>query len=180
MKKVICTLLLLVLVAATAGAEPDSFQTGPFEVSFDLGLNKSEYDVAVDEPFVEETLSGKFLNKYETHILKNSGEEFAAAQIIVTTFGTPQKAPSALMEKTLLEMESANPNNYDLDSAQRVIDGQQGVIVSAHSVNLQDLAYDAMYLIRSDPETPLVQIISFFPWNEGTLSLLKTIHVRRV
>lgn len=180
MKKVICTLLLLVLVAATAGAEPDSFQTGPFEVSFDLGLNKSEYDITMDEPFVEETLSGKFLNKYKTNILKNSGEEFAAAQIIVTTFDTPQKASPALMEETLLEMESENPNNYNLNSAQRIIDGQQGVIVSEYSVNLPDIAYNAMYLIRSDPETPLVQIISLFPWNEGTLSLLKTIHVRRV
>lgn len=32
----------------------------------------------------------------------------------------------------------------------------------------------------SDPKNPMVQITSTYPWNEGTLQLLKTIHVEKV
>ena len=69
MKKVLVTLALMVLLSMLASAENDSVTTGPYKISFDLGLNHSYYNVTVETPVLSETLSGERSTEYG-HSLK--------------------------------------------------------------------------------------------------------------
>jgi hypothetical protein len=40
--------------------------------------------------------------------------------------------------------------------------------------------YYIMYHAEFDPGHVLVEIMSYYPWDEGTLQLLKMIHVERI
>jgi hypothetical protein len=82
----------------------------------------------------------------------------------------------------LKEKYSDDPRISGLSSGTRTIDGASGAIASMtmrfDSDNVFDV-YQATYQAPFDPAHTLVEIFSSYPWDEGTLQLLKTIHVEK-
>ena len=67
----------------------------------------------------------------------------------------------------------------DVQTAGRKIDGHDGAVVSGTSImsGMEVNTYVARYYLSS---TTIVDLMSSYPWDEGTLSLLKTIHVEKI
>lgn len=60
-----------------------------------------------------------------------------------------------------------------VDSARIVIDPKNPLMTSFSS-------YHILYGTAFDPSRVVVEIVSMYPWDEGTLQLLKTIHVEKI
>ena len=60
----------------------------------------------------------------------------------------------------------------------RTIDGVSGSITTAGPLDNGITIYMAAYHPSFDPKRVNVTIISNYPWDEGTLKLLQTIHVK--
>jgi hypothetical protein len=73
----------------------------------------------------------------------------------------------------------------NLKVAIRAIDNTSGAVASMDLVfdpNQIDHieSYHVLYYAVFDPSHVTIEIMSYYPWNEGTLQLLKTIHVQRL
>lgn len=199
------------LITALVTAVPDSVITGPYKVSFDLGLNHSDYNITVDPPKHTEALNGIERTDYEigissninTSVLERYGinrttairngipstmanlmslglfhyaiigiKEFKEAQPV----GTAEDAAAALKS-----IYGDSPNISEFNVATRTIDGTSGAVASMGYVidSFPLEAYDALCTSAFDPSHVIVEITSFYPWDDGTLQLLKSIHVTR-
>ena len=82
-----------------------------------------------------------------------------------------------------LGLLDSDPRISGYQSDIRTIDGSSGAIASGTFAATNDIyvtLYHAAYMLPSDPASTVVQIVSTYPWNGGTLQLLKTIHVEEV
>lgn len=180
----ILLLILITLSVPAANAVPDSIATGPYQISFDIGLNRDDYIVDVKPPIEDETLSGEKRTEYPVWIINKTGDK-QFMSISVITLGTSTNPMMSGPElKQGLELIYANdPRVSGLNAAARTIDGRSGAVASMNykfdSENILT-SYDAMYQPIFDPHHSLVRINSLYPWNGGTLQLLKTIHVEKV
>jgi len=180
-KQFILLLVLIAFVLPIVNAAPDSVVTGPYKVSFDLGLRSDEYAVNVTAPVITETLGGDKLTQYS--VLINPGTYFGAA--IKIEYSEEKRAIITGPDWELVLKSSAgdDPRVSGIVSDTRVIDGASGAIVSAmvklDSETIVD-EYHAIYQAPFDPTHALVIITSYYPWDKGTLQLLKTIHVEKV
>ena len=73
MKKVLLAVALMVLLSVLASAENDSVATGPYMVSFDLGIPKSAYNVSISPPKESESLSREKSVEYSLKITNETG-----------------------------------------------------------------------------------------------------------
>jgi hypothetical protein len=81
------------------------------------------------------------------------------------------------MEKNTLSRLS---DTYDIEAAGRKIDGYDGAVASGTTWISSDIGDVDLYSAVYRPSlTTVVGLYSFYPWDEGTLSLLKTIHVEK-
>jgi hypothetical protein len=70
-------------------------------------------------------------------------------------------------------------DTYDVQAAERNIDNTHGAIASGKSRAL--IVVTDVYIAKYYPSsTTDMNIVSTYPWDEGTLSLLKTIHVEKI
>ncbi len=204
--RAIIFLALVLTAVCSANAVSDSIAAGPYEVSFDIGLNRSDYRSVVDGPMTTETLGGYDITRYEILILNASNEavysqissidsaadliatkELRILTILITEF--KEALPVVLTPTELKDMLEGilrgDPRVSDIRSDARAIDGVDGAVSSAvysfnPSLDGRAEVYMALYPARFDSGQALVEIISYFPWDEGTLQLLKTISVQRV
>jgi hypothetical protein len=177
-KWLIIILLLLGYFSHLAFANQESLTTGPYTVSFDIGLKRNDYNISVEKPVQSEELSGATKNQYKIQILNSSGPDFIsiylssqAAIPILTADQFKQKIDRILANDTGI---------VDVQTSTRIIDGVMGVAVSEGIIlegSNTTKAYEAYYLPTFDPRHVTVHISSTYPWEKGTLQLLKTIHV---
>jgi hypothetical protein len=165
------------MIAISLGvASPDSIATGPFKISFDLGFTKENYIVTVDLPKEEESLSGEMSTLYKIKIENKTGLT-RFANIVITDHQEEQKIPTAeemasFLRPLLIDMDAEN-----VEATTRKIDGTVGAIASGDYLVFK--FYHATYNPSFDPYHISVIIDSVYPWEEGTLQLLKTFHIEK-
>ncbi|MBP7069671.1 MAG: hypothetical protein KBA97_01210 [Methanothrix sp.] len=174
----ITIMAFLVLLIMACMAEPDSVTTGPYKVTFDLGIPKEAYKVEVEDPETKESLSGDVSTKFEINLINKTGIT-RRANIALTSHEIDQVIPTQdelvpMLKISLLELDGA----YNVDAAARKIDGHDGAAGSAtgRSSGIEFTAFTAIYYPSS---TTTVTMFSAYPWDEGTLQLLRTIHVEK-
>ena len=174
-------IIALLTIIVPCIAEPNSVTTGPYKITFDLGIPNNAYKVEIAEPETTESLSGDIRTTYAVNLINKTGIS-RRASIILTSYETEQVTPLQdelvqVLKYSLLQID----NLYNIDAGKRKIDGENGAVGSATlrspETGLNIDTYTAIYFPSS---TTIVNLYSSYPWEEGTLSLLKTIHVEKV
>ena len=141
--------------------------------SFDLNITQ-EYNVKNETKHLE-TYSGV---KYDVYTIElNSEDNFALISIAYY---------NDTMNKNIEDMRSNGEdflrslNNYNIKTHNRTIDNQSGVLSIGANSN-GDCMFAAQYWAKLTQygETNIL-LESDYPWDSGTLNLLKTIHVKLI
>lgn len=177
----IAIVALLALLIMPCIAVQDSVTTGPYKVTFDLGIPKEAYyKIKTIDPKMTETLRGDKPTEYQINIFGAAGtNKFMLIKIIYSEKPSPFLSGSDL--ELILKSRDASISKFE--SGIRIIDGANGAIASGVPIADSETpldTYHALYEPLFDPTRILVEIYSQFPWEEGTLSLLKTIHVEKI
>ena len=181
MKKVLMLLELLLLPAACVSAESEHIVAGPYTISFDLGLPHSAYATTLEGPATSESLSGLVSTKYEIKLENKTGIG-RRVTITLTKYDIPQAIPTAEEMKMVMDyMFKKDYQNKNVETAIRSIDGVTGAVMSVDrtAYGVDDRYYGAIYYPAVDNGMLMVVMASGYPWDEGTLQLLKTIHVEK-
>jgi len=177
MKIISMALAAFICLSILGLAVPDSAVTGPYNVTFDLGIPKEAYKVEIEEPEINESLSGEISTQYAIELVNKTGLTRRAA-IILTLYEVEQVLPTKdeivqIIKYAILQIE----NMHDVEESERMIDGHNGAIASGKirsDVGIDVDTYSAIYYPSS---TTQVIIFSAYPWENSTLSLLESIHV---
>ncbi|OPY52725.1 MAG: hypothetical protein A4E48_01014 [Methanosaeta sp. PtaU1.Bin060] len=181
--RIFALILSALLCSAVATAVPDSIVMGPYKVSFDLGLPKDAYSITVKEPKTTESLSGDISTKYKAGILNNTDIlRFAYIDLSLRDkkqpTPTPEKLEDSLRSALLNESRISN-----IETSQRTIDGLPCAVVSyeflAKGTRKTVKVFMAEYFPKIDKGSLNCIISSSYPWDEGTLALLQTIHIEK-
>jgi hypothetical protein len=181
--RIFAIILILVAFVAIENCEEDVYSIGPYKISFDLGIPKSAFVTNTTGPITSKSFMGYRGTKYELDLVNKTG---MARLISITVFSreTDQVIPSASdQEKLLRSMISSLHGAYNIQSNTRQIDDVEGAIASAKTQHLPGFEiplYFAMYYPKFDQSNVFVMLTSSYPWDEGTLSLLESIHVEKV
>ncbi|RJE46822.1 hypothetical protein A7K50_12420 [Dehalobacter sp. MCB1] len=157
-------------IQAIAYAVPYSATIGPYIVSFDMGF--SDYYITGEPWEMSETLSGT--EKYEfgsINVYKNRNHEGGIAIITIKHNDEDQSYLSPSESAEILK------DSYDTATT-RTIDSALGFIAS-QELNNKITIYMSHYQPTFDPKRLNVSILSNYPWDSGTLQLLKTIHIEK-
>jgi hypothetical protein len=165
--------LILLFLALPCMAEHENVTTGPYNISFDLGIPKDEYEIEILDPEPQEDLSGDLSTKYTINI--TNGRNTRAFIWVIRYEGL-------LIPQTQSELIQATRDtlpDYLIDEkvVGRMIDGYPGAAASGRNFLSDQYIYYANYYLSSYQD--IVQIMSKYPWEDGTLSLLRTIHIER-
>lgn len=184
MKQMILLSILIVCVLPIATAVPDSVINGPYKISFDLGSSRDAYNVTVNAPVIDETLGGDKRMEYSVTV-SNKTEFYRFFIIDIKTIDEelPIIASGSEIEAALKSLNANDPRNSNFQSDTRMIDGMSGAVASMSRKFDSDIVidvYSGMYPSAFDPKHTYVNILSTYPWNEGTLQVLKTIHIERI
>jgi hypothetical protein len=184
LKKLAQLLVLIALALPLVTAIPDSVVTGPYKISFDIGISNKDYFAVANDPVIDETLGGDKRSTNSITIIKNGTDtnSFATISIISIEKAIPGIVNSAVLED-ILRQSADDPRVSQFNVASRTIDGMSGAVASMNIKADSEMVlsgYSAMYLAAFDPTHLVVTVNSLIPWNEGTLQLLKTIHVELV
>lgn len=176
--------LTLLLMPVLAAAVPDSVMTGPYNISFDLGFDQADYHVQVATPLTTESLNGNKTTMYTVKIDDYTGGQGAVIYLYHTEEARLQSFTAKEMRIVLynkFRMEN-DINVKNFQSAIRKIDGVMGVAGSADMYTRSIgyvTSYMGIYYPSFDPRHLCCVIGSAYPWDKGSMSLLKTIHVER-
>jgi hypothetical protein len=183
LKHCILIFAALIVVSFAASATPDSVVTGPYKVSFDIGLTRDSYNVTVPDPQLSETLGGEKKTTYSVSILNRTGDY---RYILISIIENEKKASiiptGSIWEMALKSLIENRPGVSGFLSDTRTIDGMDGAVASMTmdiGSGIISEAFFAYYSAANDPTLVVVGIASTYPWDDGTLQLLKTIHVEK-
>jgi hypothetical protein len=154
-------------------AEPNNVTTGPFKVSFDLGPKAENSTIEAQEGIDTEARDGTAYIQYNINI---EGDTPHTALISVSKW--QKELSSDTLENETTRQLKVNGNS-DSPISTRTIDGHEGLLTEfdiAHN-SYSPRCYFAVWLIDS---YTAVKLISTYPWDEGTLSMLKTIHIEKI
>jgi hypothetical protein len=182
MKILNMALAAFICLSILASAVPDSVVTGPYNVTFDLGIPKEAYRVEIAEPNTNESSDG-ISTEYQIDLVNKTGL-FNRASINITSYETEQVistqddfvkiagAALALVSEMISYIEI-----NDIEVSRQEIDGYDGAVAFG-DFNVSGTNIGVFYLGMYQPSsTTLVILYSMYPWDEGTRSLLETIHV---
>jgi hypothetical protein len=181
LKKVLMALALMVLLSVLASAENDSVTTGPYKISFDLGFPKETYNITVMPRTKNEELSGTF-DSYNVMIKNNTGPS-RKLQIMISQnkifslikLLSPLEAAATMQDSIIKDMNRRGYKN--IEASTREIDNTTGALGVGDDPSSGWTPYFASYYLLHEG---LVILTSTYPWEHGTLQLLKTIHVENV
>ena len=170
----IMAILTILALAVPICAKSESIIMGPYTVSFDMG-NVGGYTINEKPPQLVENLYGERFTIYQANIVGG----FSKATIGINEYDNPviNNAGDAL---TSVLKSSSNLCGEPMVIA-RIIDGKPGVLGSIDCFgSISYLAlYPLDYLSKSNNMTSAVMFESSYPWDEGTSSLVKSIHVEK-
>lgn len=167
----IAIIAFLALLITPSVAEPDSVVIGPYNISFDLGLPKSEYAINTDQ-IVEQPQNTMGRTQYNLFI-ENVSDTNKSVTFLLSDYEVPSSA-SFSPENSIEQLQKGQPLSATVKET-RTIDGKGGVIGESEP------GMEPFYLVIYFPTPYLnVEIVSTYPWDEGTLSLLKTIQIEKV
>lgn len=164
--------LIMLFMALPSVAVQENLTVGPYKLSFDMGLPKGAYDVEIADPKPQESLSGHLSTEYLINISDGSDRR---GYIEVARYEDKLVVPT--IDELIEDLRDALP--YSLSNVEvvgREIDETVGAAASGRNYFSEEDNYFAIYYLSSQ-ET--VKIMSKYPWEEGTLALLKTIRVER-
>lgn len=167
----------LALLITPCMAEPDNVTTGPYNISFDLGVPKDSYDVSVSNPRQSEALNGDITTSYTLFI--DSGNNVCLIGLSESNSTLQTASPESLGTAARDELIGMQASNIEI--ATRIIDGSNGAIASGNRGSTGNKIYNALYNVKTGPNPRhlVCSIISDYPWEKGTLQILKTIHVEK-
>jgi hypothetical protein len=142
-------ILLAMLMIGVAFGEVDSYTVGPYKFSFDMGFPT---DLEPMGPEFSETLDGTATTTYGL----NGGDQNGILDLSVREYA-----------------QGADFSGWYQGTTHRIVDGHEAMINKSEDKKLGSV-YVACWSI--DDKTGAV-ILSTYPWDEGTLRLLKTIHI---
>jgi len=154
-------LVALISIPLLASAAPNSEIAGPYNVSSDVGLTKTAYNVTVNDPKDKEYYAGIYSISIDQPALKRY------AKILINDDGS---TPSAALSSIL--------NIQNIDTSEREIDGIKGTLTTGNSSFLGSKIpyYEASYYPFKDTA---VLVISNLP-KKNTLKLLDSIHIEMI
>gem|GEM_PF-1962867 len=170
--------LTLIFLAAVASAEPDYVIMGPYNVSFDLGVPRAAYQVVVDEPVEKEGPGGAISTQFSAYLENRTGIHDVVIGLFHNEKSTPPHSVEEI-EMTIFAVILNSGNTKNIQTEARMIDGTEGGIGTA-VVDYGAFAEDkfmATYHPLIDPEHLTCIITSTYPWEGGTVQLLRSIHV---
>lgn len=172
----IAIIAFLALLIAPCIAEPDSVTTGPYNISFDLGLPKDAYEIDIKEPESSETLGGEAKETYTFTVYKNNATASNSAMVNIYVAKQTVVPSSRRVSLNIGEIKSLGLSGVKGEARQ--IDGKDGVVCSGFEIvdGKMETTYFADYYLSNSEK---VFIYSGIPWDEGTLQLLKTIYVEK-
>lgn len=156
----------------------DSVITGPYNLSFDLNRTKNiDYLVTIDDIKETESLSG---DKHIVYGMKIADMNYTSTFATITLIHDEKERQSITPAETVLGLKNLIndiSNTRNIETATRTIDSTIGAVGSFECAIGK--VYAAIYFPTIDPHLEAA-ILSSYPWDEGTLSLLKTIHIDKI
>jgi hypothetical protein len=168
-------------------AVPDSITTGPYNISFDIGLTRDDYTVTIKDPIQKrEMLTDIIVTDYSVQI-QNKTDSTHLAVIGINRreggFFLPNAKPtSTQLERMVIEAVNNFPGTSNVVPIVGPIDGTQGGIAS---FDLQTVSgypqecYMINYFPRSDKEHAQTTVTTSYPRNR-TLLLFSTLHIEYI
>lgn len=168
------------IMPAFAGQE--NLVLGPYEVSFDMGIEDLTNWV-VSMPIFSESMDGSssFI-KYSANVDTLTESQFYSELKRLGRMPSTNTAFINIIQYNSTKDESLNGTKTMVESAlsghtgitisKRTIDGQRGTIGSGTTST--GTIYVADWWVENNT---IASVISTYPWDEGTLQLIKTIHV---
>jgi len=158
----------LALLIFPCVAVPDSATTGPYKISFDMGTESNAHNLTTSDPIDMGPLFGEKSIMYNI-IITNKTDPNRVVHITMTEYEMDQTKGTDI--KRVLTMFTRNSGQI----SERIIDGSNGAVAS------MGLKNSSMFTAAYFPFNYLTTVISStYPWEEGTLHLLDTIHVEKV
>jgi len=151
-------LVALISIPLLVSAAPNSVMVGPYNVSFDVDLTKTAYNVTVNDPKDKEYYAGIYSISLDQDALKRY------AKILINDDGS---MPSAALSSIF--------NIQNINTSEREIDGINGTLTTGDISFLGSKIpyYEASYYPFKDTA---VLMISNLP-EKNTLKLLDSIHI---
>lgn len=175
--------IIFLCLAGIANGEPEEVDLGEYRVYFDLGVNRSEYEIKVLDPVYSETLGGDETKEWTVYIREKGNYDFgySVAAIVIDSFkGIKMINQEELIEK-IYDFFNAEHEVYDVYADHRTIDGKEGVIAKAKlgykDSNLYEILIPTYFATYAASDDTAVSIFSIYGWDSGTLSLLKSLRV---
>ena len=176
--------IIFLCLAGIANGEPEEVDLGEYRVYFDLGINKSEYEMEIADPIYSETLGGEERIERNINIAEKENDDFEIGVASIRIFkikNTELKINQEDQREGIYELIGKGIEVYDVYTDHRSIDGKDGIIAEA-KMGLKSPVYGktpfngyfASYLENNET---LVTVFSSYGWDSGTLSLLKSLRV---
>ena len=169
---------MICLLAIPALAVPENITTGHYNISFDIGLSNDSYKINISAPKITESLGGDISTNYDISI--RGGLRLIGITLTEREDGM-KLSPSDVELILRLSLEDLSLTNIDI--AKRIIDKSNGAVATGKLLigyyKTKEDIYAAIYY-PSFNNNLSVTIYSNYPWDEGTLQLLKTIYVEKV
>lgn len=164
--RIITIIASLLLLTMHCGAEPYNIMMGPYYVSFDLGPKAEISTIGLPEETDTETQTGSPFKTYDINIKGNYSE----AQISISNYRHGVKTTP----RAVLDLVAKQNNNLYPTISDRWIDGHLGAICDLNIGLINEPVTTAVWILDN---YSAAYLSSTYPWDEGTLSLLKTIHI---
>jgi len=174
---ILAVILLTALVSLPALAKPESFEIGSYKVSYDLN-GTSEHNISIAKPRYSETFGGIMYAGYGAQVIS------AEAHFLITIAIIEYKYPILLEPSTgaTNKLLSANSDCRNVVTVRRTIDGHQGYLTNSSVCRNDTQGFVAQFLLDGIGDSGKAEclIASTYPWENGTSSLLNTIHIERL
>jgi hypothetical protein len=174
---ILAAILLTALVSLPALAKPESFELGSYRVSYDLN-SALEHNITIAKPRYSETFGGIMYVGYGAQVTS------ADANFIITIAIIEYKYPILLEPSTgaTNKLLSANSDCRNVITVRRIIDGHRGYLTNSSDCRNDTHGFVAQFLLDGQEDAGKTEclIASTYPWENGTSSLLETIHMERL
>ena len=174
---ILAVVLLTALVSLPALAKPESFELGSYRVSYDLNSTMA-HNISIAKPRYSETFVGITYVGYGVQVTS------ADARFLITMAIIEYKYPILLEPSTGAtdKLLSENSDCRNIVTVRCNIDGHRGYLINSSGCRNDTHGFVAQFLLDGQGDSGKTEclIASTYPWENGTSSLLETIHMERM